>query len=571
MITMHCSVLLLFLTILAPTTSGQSNGTAPKITRQSSRGRFYSNSSMGLNSTTAIGGNETTISVPQFYELINSTCKEHISALQTCPKSTSQRDSWLDLAMKVTHCVKNLYDTECHPSEDWSYTTDYPTYRTWVRDHLNMTKIVVEKKEGCEYPDFIPILNAAVDKSMQMGSTANDILSDNSPTICDKLVGKVMTTIPVQYVRCARQNRSPTDITACVLSTVDAVPWISLNFFIYGGQDKKCKTGSQGFAAVLIPMLITFFLELVAFAIDVWLWRRKCKREHEEPPKVFSWIGLCGNLLGGFGTPFLVAYVVYPRSFEASALALVSIFILKPRATPLIAIPAKRLLGTGYGAQLLFVDSLIALSGIIITVLAGLLSTASSGLIPSGLQSATIMYLGLCITFLPFLVIYVIYNICSAFYVVLLGLGLLVYWLTRNSRLLKWAFSILMFWLGLIICFALSPIFALFELGWSIYRSRKKLKGYESVFPLAKFFAKFFDSENGHWLMRIGKRALYYPWCVLMIIVFVGRWMALLNLMAIAGDAFCPASWTETAVAYVFFTLFTIVIPTTLHFFGLSF
>lgn len=467
--------------------------------------------------------------------------------------------------MRVAHCVKDLYNTECHSSEDWPHTKDYPTYRTWVRDRLNMTKMTVEKKEDCEYPDFIPILNAATDKYLPILNT-----SDYSPTICDSLAGEVMITTPVQYVRCARQNRSPNDIAACVLSTIDAVTWISLDFFIYGGQDKKCKTGSQSFAAVLIPMLITFFLELVGFAVDVWLWRRKCKREHGEPPKTFSWIGLCEKLLRGFGMPFLVAYVVYPRSFEASALALVSIFILKPRATPLIAIPAKRLLGTGYGAQLLFVDSLIAVSGIFIAVLAGLTWIPDFDFIFSGPQSARTMHIGLWITFLPLLVIYVIYNISQAFYLVFLGIGLLVYWLTRNSRLLKWAFSILLFWWGLVICFALSPIFALFELGWSIHCSRKKLKGHEKVFPLAKFFAKFFDSGSGHWLMRIGKRAFYYPWCILMVAVFVGRWMALVNLMAIAGDAFCPASWTEAAVAYVFFTLFMIVIPTTLHFFGLS-
>lgn len=375
----------------------------------------------------------------------------------------------------------------------------------------------------------------------------------------------------MQYVRCARQNRSPSDITACVLSTTDAVVWISLDFFIYGGQEKKCKAGGRSFAAVLMPMLFTFLLELVDFAVDVWLWRRKCKKEYGEPPKVFSWIGLCEKLIRGFGMPFLVAYVVYPRTFEASALALVLLFILKPRATPLIAIPAKRLIGTGYGTQLLFVDSLIALSGVLITMLTGSTWIPDFRLIFSGPESARTMNLGSWITFLPLLVLYGIYNICQAFFVVFLIIGVLVYWGLRNSRLLKWAFSIVLFWWGLIICFALSPIFAVFELGWSIYCNRKKLKGTEKIFPLARFFATFFDSDSGHWLMKIGKRVLYYPWCVLMFAVFVGRWMALVNLMTIAGDAFCPAKWTETAVSYVMFSLVTIVIPTTLRFFELSF
>lgn len=88
---------------------------------------------------------------------------------------------------------------------------------------------------------------------------------------------------------------------------------------------------------------------------------------------------------------------------------------------------------------------------------------------------------------------------------------------------------------------------------------------------MATFFAKFFDSDSGHWLMKIGKRFLYYPWCILMVAVFVGRWMALVNMMAIAGDAFCPASWVETVVAYVLFSLVTIFIPVVLRFFGLSF
>jgi hypothetical protein len=318
-------------------------------------------------------------------------------------------------------------------------------------------------------------------------------------------------------------------------------------------------------------MLLTFLLEIARFGVDVWIYRRQCKQEYEEPPKTFSWIALCEKLVYGFGVPVLVAYVVYPRSFEASALALVSIFLLKPRATALIAIPAKKMLGTGYGAQLLFVDSLIALAGVFIPLIAQTSWIPNWGLILSGPSSVQLMNIGLWITFLPLIVIAVIYEICGAIFVVMIGLGLLVYWVLRNSRLLGWAFSILLFWWGLIICFALSPLIAVFEFAWLARVKLKKKKGEAKIFPLARFFGKFFDFESGHWLMRIGKRVLYYPWCILMLGVFVGRWMALVNLMSLAGDAFCPASWTETAVAYFFFTLITIVVPTLLHFFGLAF
>jgi len=193
-------------------------------------------------------------------------------------------------------------------------------------------------------------------------------------------------------------------------------------------------------------MIFTFLFELARFAVDVWAWRAKCKREFDQPERHFSWVALCEKIIYGFGMPILAAYVVYPRSFEASALALVSVFILKPRATPLIAIPAKRLLGTGYGAQLLFVDSLIALSGLVIVIAGGLTSMATVPVMFSGPQNVRAMNFGLFITFLPLLVVYGIYQICNALFVFFLGMGLLIYWLFRYSRVVKWAGSILLFW-----------------------------------------------------------------------------------------------------------------------------
>ncbi|KAF1997679.1 hypothetical protein P154DRAFT_524563 [Amniculicola lignicola CBS 123094] len=196
-------------------------------------------------------------------------------------------------------------------------------------------------------------------------------------------------------------------------------------------------------------MIFSFLFELARFAVDLWLWKRECARKPDKPPRYFSWINLCERIISGFGIPILTAYIVFPHSFEASVLAILSIFVLKPQAAPIIAIPAKKMIGTGYGAQLLFVDSLIALSGIFIVLFAGFNVVPNFNF--TGPEAQKLMSLGLYITVLPMLVIYGIYNISQVFFVFFMALGLLIYWCTRYSRILKWALSVLLFWWGLII------------------------------------------------------------------------------------------------------------------------
>jgi hypothetical protein len=94
------------------------------------------------------------------------------------------------------------YNTKCDSSDHWSKTKDYPTYRTWVRDRLNKTAVIVEKKQGCDYPEFIPVSllslnfasrNSADAELFQILNAVTDVFS-NSSTICNSMVGEAIIT-----------------------------------------------------------------------------------------------------------------------------------------------------------------------------------------------------------------------------------------------------------------------------------------------------------------------------------------------------------------------------------------
>jgi len=85
-----------------------------------------------------------------------------------------------------------------------------------------------------------------------------------------------------------------------------------------------------------------------------------------------------------------------------------------------------------------------------------------------------------------------------------------------------------------------SPFLTLWEMVWKILR-RKEAK--TERFPAVRWYAAWF-TERGDLLKLVGALG-YWVWVALQFSVFVGRWMALANLLPLAGDAWCPASLKE--------------------------
>lgn len=61
--------------------------------------------------------------------------------------------------------------------------------------------------------------------------------------------------------------------------------------------------------------------------------------------------------------------------------------------------------------------------------------------------------------------------------------------------------------------------------------------------------------QSAFWVSILFRNVGYWLWCLVQMVVFVGRWMVLANLLPLAGEAFCPANVKEIAAGNVLFAV----------------
>ncbi|KAK3385748.1 hypothetical protein B0H63DRAFT_449761 [Podospora didyma] len=469
--------------------------------------------------------------VGSFYKNLKKFCERFVLPFQTCPETPLSTDQIFDLSDGMARCTLAEYvPPGCVPTfrikaiKIPEVPFELEAYVKSGSHQLTSAWRGTEKIfEEATKPFFDSYYKDPDSSNSDFGSLA-----------------EVIQITAVQYRRCALQKPS-SEVRACVVDTVSKVQWIGTGMFVWGGQ-AEC----EGWVPFIIGIAFTMAMDLANMAIEIWLYRVR-----GEKPR-FSWVKLWWALLSGFGHPILTAYILHRRSFHSSVFALVRVFILAPRISPVIGIVAPFFVGKSWGVQVLTVDSLVAIAGLwtpfisfftlTITGIGGNSSASSPpklGLVGFGTLLAAIP------GFL-FLAIYMLSGLpTSLFY--LLGC------LFRSSKVFAMGLKILFFWVALAFMFAISPLFALWEAGWILFAGKER----RWEFPPLRWFEDTMLSD--FWVARALRNIGYWLWCMILFAVFVGRWMILANFFPIAGDSFCPLDVKEAAAESALFVLFTIM------------
>lgn len=321
-----------------------------------------------------------------------------------------------------------------------------------------------------------------------------------------------------------------------MVDTISKLRWLSEGLFIWGGQSKQC----SGVAPFFISTAFTIVADLLETAYQMWSYRKKGKEKH------FSWATLWWQLVKGFGTPALQAYLFYRQSFSTSVFTLLQIFLLTPKIAPIIGFVSPFLIGKTWAVQLLTVDTLLAIASLYtpyVTIM-NLLNTGSiqSQDTPSGMW---IVSLGTLLTVIPGLGVALLYMASGVVMWAFFILGCIF----KTGWPFRFGFTLLIFWLALIFFFVISPIFALWEIGWKAFAGKER----KFEFPPLRWVEDAMGSTS--WVAKFLKYFGYWFWCLVQLAVFVGRWMILANLLPLAGEAFCPSKAKEIATGSALFAL----------------
>lgn len=362
---------------------------------------------------------------------------------------------------------------------------------------------------------------------------------------------EVIQKTPVQYQRCALQKDFDS-VRSCVVSTIAKLRWLSPGMFIWGGQ-----AACEGVDSLLIATAFTMLIELLLMLADFWWYRFK----GEKP--TFSWVKMWWSLVAAFGEPILKAYLLYRRSFDASMFTLLRIFLLTPRIAPVIGMISPFVIGKSWGVQVLTADTLLTILGLyspFITFVGMSVSVTGAEQEPGVPGNLWLVYVGSLMAAVPGLGVAALYMLSGA----LMWVCFIIGCLCKSGRPFSWGFTILGFWLALIFMFVISPLFAIWEVGWKLFRNDRK-----NEFPPLMWFESSLCSD--YWVAKVLRTVGYWLWCLIQFAVFVGRWMILANILPAAGEAFCPVGVKEVAAEGALFALATALCSMGLRIAGLTY
>lgn len=312
--------------------------------------------------------------------------------------------------------------------------------------------------------------------------------------------------------------------------------WLPPGIFVYGGGSSCPKLSLLIFSTTL-----NIIIEAVHVCLEVWLAKRR-----KGVQRYFSWFQLCRAMVVGLGVPILSSYLLARSSLETSWKAALGIFLMTPKAAPIIGLISGMVLGKGFGSQVLLIDTLVSIAGLTVNGNVLIWMGGESGIkIPAYItdvdrpaQLARI-YLGSFLATVPGTTIGTLYFVTGQAIIPLILLAIFL----KNSAFAKLGFMIWISWICFFAFFFATPFLMLWEIGW-----KALVKDKDRIFPPVRFFRRIFGMDP-HWLAWLARYAFYWIWVGFSFTAFVGRWMFLVNMTQAAGDAFCPASLTPTILA----------------------
>jgi len=381
-----------------------------------------------------------------------------------------------------------------------------------------------------------------------------------------------------QYVRCANTQRIEGDIRSCTIASAPKAAYLPPGIFVYDGSS-VCKP----FTFMMVYIAIAYFIDIVELFTLRWkngkLWLVEC------PQQGFSLYRLLLHLVVHITNPFIMAAIVSGPVYEASAINELALFLMAPRASPIIALICAFIPGwRGFGAQHLVGDIIFAF----ITIFGwGVVPGTSietwhgDAGAPSALVSA--YNTGVTLAVMPNWLVIVF---------VILVVSCIVFFSSKGNRARR-AGNIIGVALFVAIVLASIPFVALYEFIYGVKERREQRKEYElmqqqkalevingainaisndslPVKPITqrqlsrvwRFVPKYFrtpgpdvEPPKPHlgWLKSIFRT--FFPqdsttsrkwgYIVLLLSSFcitVGNWMATVTLLNMAGEVFCPSN-----------------------------
>jgi hypothetical protein len=451
---------------------------------------------------------------------------------------------------------------------------------------------------SCDAPSYLSIFRGATDYYFELSPDLADNANWTSYTCCPTFNGppsfvspstwsgpftlggdgaggadthsrlqRVFQDTPMHYARCSLQE--PGAIETCVRRETDKLKWLPLSLpVLYGGQLRCPPT-----YAVMGTFIVMMCFEIIKIVVEVVMWRRGWLQDKDmegEKPKQFSWLRLLWWLTYAFGQPLLTALVIYRGNTGDAWTLLMGLFALTPRAFSIVAAISGAWLSKGYGAQLLFIDSLI---GVISWGYFNPSIRFWDTVVPPTYDGAPWylghFYKGIFLATMPSGILTFLYFVSG---IAIPASIVLAIWLKSGAIAKLGGYVWCMWFLFAVWCMAM-PFFALYELVWRIYlkaSSRGRARtGERRVFPPVRWHRRLFAKVSApHWGFRVAKHGLYWVWCAMQFVEFVGRWMAIVYLLPLLGKSFCPSKVAESAVLYVLFGFVMLFSPFVLRYFG---
>ena len=301
------------------------------------------------------------------FENITLVCRDAISAVQTCPKPGASVRDLLRAATAFSDCFEQQF-YESYACKFWEPRKD-GTISLWKpfghptldEPYWQPEPVPAIERGECSFPDFLPIMReacgtlmTAVQDQFDSCCSSRSLLSSGSSNNQVRDLVACMVQGSQQYVRCTNTERLDGDIQSCVSSSAPKAAYLPPGIFVYDG------------AFVCKPFTFMMTYIAVAYAIDILeLFTLRLKNGKlwlvPYPQQGFSLYRLFLHLITQVASPFIMAAIISGPAYEASAINELALFLMAPRASPVVALICAFIPGwRGFGAQHLVSDIVFA-------------------------------------------------------------------------------------------------------------------------------------------------------------------------------------------------------------------
>jgi len=353
-----------------------------------------------------------------------------------------------------------------------------------------------------------------------------------------------------QYTRCAIQKAS--DVANCTIESTKKLHWLPDSFFVYADAP-SCDFKLWTFVSIGVSIA----LDAIWLGLALWL----------KGSSAFSWLLLVTKLAKGLGQPLVEAVILQRTASDPSAIPVAAVLkFLQPTPDPILVLFVAIYLSKGQAFQILAVDAVTTMFGLVMVLgvtglqIVVMANPSAYTAYPSPAGSSLVL-IGLGLAILPWLLVYALIGCFSVPFQLFFLLGIIEAWLFETAYCFAIAFISLILLAMALAFVGLTPIFAIWELGWIIRNKTRALKEAKEVtmkpppeappekpvFPLARFIRRRVGNTST-W-KRVLLQVVFGLFVILSWVSFVGKWMFMVNVLGLAGDAYCPSGSKTSAFA----------------------